>query len=658
MQSSKQTGKHMPLERVESAGKSRPTATTTLGDRGSPPSTAASSRRPSWSSTAGTRKPSSARDVPLLVPEPSSTAKTTPSLRLPVEDQPLLADGRGESNAADIVSSDTSSRPASDKLSDAPRDQSSPPVADGLVPLAGPTINSTKPMNAEPSYKAKRPPPLFSNPPVSGDRAAPPGLKERPILKARSPTAPQPSSPGILPKGLTRLFGRRRSQSATTRRHVVREALSDDPEEYEIFPSPSSMAAPVTPLLAVTPALSSPSIDQSGPTQELSSPTPPAASHREALKALEGFAEGPSPSLAVAEPKAGEIETHATTTTVPPSSRTRELGKSAVEAETDHAETSEGPSGALIPDIRRVSIGSASSYGSEGFSERSTSSRSSSAQNEDAGRKFTGSTYTKLLQPPLVESQAPPVPKLPEISADSPTDPFFQHGRLSPIPISRRPRTADGALAPSPEAKPSPDDSSPSTRSETATADSHSKRAVPNKGICRGCSQIILASQKSVSSADGQLTGRYHKECFVCHTCRSAFLTAEFYVHADRPYCAYHYHELENSLCATCGKGIEGLYMETANVAGRGKEKHHPRCLKCTMCKVQLDHDYFELHGKVYCERDAFRLASIPKALDTTPTRPSPLIREYIRSGDPGLVAGRNFPERRTTRLMTTTMTT
>src|SRR6201999_3878201 len=80
------------------------------------------------------------------------------------------------------------------------------------------------------------------------------------------------------------------------------------------------------------------------------------------------------------------------------------------------------------------------------------------------------------------------------------------------------------------------------------------KPLAPNKGVCRGCSQLILAGQKSVSSADGRLTGRYHKKCFVCQACKTSFPTAEFYVHNDHPYCAHHYHELENSLCATCGK--------------------------------------------------------------------------------------------------------
>ena len=69
---------------------------------------------------------------------------------------------------------------------------------------------------------------------------------------------------------------------------------------------------------------------------------------------------------------------------------------------------------------------------------------------------------------------------------------------------------------------------------------------------------------------------------------------------------------------------------------------------------MQLNNDYFELSGKVYCERDAFRLASMPRVHDRSPARPSPLVREYISSGNPDLLKGKNFPERRVTRLMTT----
>ena len=304
-------------------------------------------------------------------------------------------------------------------------------------------------------------------------------------------------------------------------------------------------------------------------------------------------------------------------------------------------------------DMNRASIDSASSYGSTGFDERTASSRSSVPPTDELARKLSEAMRVSVVQPILTEMPAPLRPRNAEISADSPTDPLFVDGRLSPI----------SALddTPEEEAYHSIDTEVQHKHVVLPLASRKDSLAVqarplgPHKGICRGCSKPILPKQKSVSSADGRLTGRYHKECFVCWTCKAPFQSSEIHVHADHPYCAHHYHEVENSLCATCGKGIEGLYMETANVAGRGREKHHPHCLKCTTCRLQLSTDYFELSGKVYCERDAFRLASLPRVHDRSPARPSPLVREYISSGNPDLLKGKNFPERRITRLMTTT---
>lgn len=100
------------------------------------------------------------------------------------------------------------------------------------------------------------------------------------------------------------------------------------------------------------------------------------------------------------------------------------------------------------------------------------------------------------------------------------------------------------------------------------------KPTAANKGKCRGCSEFIKG--KSVSSADGRLTGRYHRSCFVCKTCREPFQTADFYVLDNHPFCARHYHELNGSLCKTCDKGIEGQYLETES-----KQKFHPYCFTC-----------------------------------------------------------------------------
>lgn len=146
-----------------------------------------------------------------------------------------------------------------------------------------------------------------------------------------------------------------------------------------------------------------------------------------------------------------------------------------------------------------------------------------------------------------------------------------------------------------------------------------------NKGNCRGCGHFIQG--KSVSSADGRLTGRYHKQCFVCQTCQRPFPTADFYVMNNQPYCARHYHELNNSLCTNCDRGIEGQYLETEL-----QQKFHPYCFSCQDCHIILRDDYFEFNGKTLCEQHAFGAART-----STPSSLGP---------------GRRFPERRTTRLM------
>jgi hypothetical protein len=141
---------------------------------------------------------------------------------------------------------------------------------------------------------------------------------------------------------------------------------------------------------------------------------------------------------------------------------------------------------------------------------------------------------------------------------------------------------------------------SPPTEHGFSSRPTSAKRpGTSSKHICRGCSEPIQG--KSVKAADGRLTGRYHKHCFVCKTCKSAFATADFYVIDNNPYCEHHYHELNNSLCAHCDRGIEGPYLETQQ-----GQKFHPSCFTCIDCQKPLSDDYFEISGKVYCEQHAF----------------------------------------------------
>lgn len=177
-----------------------------------------------------------------------------------------------------------------------------------------------------------------------------------------------------------------------------------------------------------------------------------------------------------------------------------------------------------------------------------------------------------------------------------------------------------------------PLDNHPSSRKNL----SPSKKPSTSKGTCRGCSQLITG--KSIKAADGRLTGRYHKDCFVCKTCAAPFATADFYVHDNNPYCEQHYHQLNNSLCKCCDRGIEGQYLEI-----EGEQKFHPRCFTCSTCKVALRDDYFEFGGMPYCQRHAM-------AAMNAPAPKVDMLGVGMGMGGPG--AARRFPERRTTKLM------
>lgn len=56
---------------------------------------------------------------------------------------------------------------------------------------------------------------------------------------------------------------------------------------------------------------------------------------------------------------------------------------------------------------------------------------------------------------------------------------------------------------------------------------------------CRRCSKLI--ETKMVSADDGQLRGKWHSACFTCTRCDQPFEGGDFYVHAGRPWCQYHY---------------------------------------------------------------------------------------------------------------------
>ncbi|KAL4903818.1 hypothetical protein BDW74DRAFT_34228 [Aspergillus multicolor] len=225
--------------------------------------------------------------------------------------------------------------------------------------------------------------------------------------------------------------------------------------------------------------------------------------------------------------------------------------------------------------------------------------------------------------PNEVHSESPTILEPPRIlenlfSPDSPTDPALSKGGdLSLIPEipqgSQMPHSPRSPRSPrSPQSSHNPEDMQErKLLSRAATEPTPRPQQSKPRGPCRGCGEMIIG--KSISSADGRLTGRYHRACFVCFQCRLPFETNDFYVLNDRPYCARHYHERNGSICAGCHEGIEGEYLETNERTGPGpgdRQKFHVDCLRCRTCNIDLQGEYFEWDGFVYCERDARRAAS------------------------------------------------
>ncbi|WVW82917.1 hypothetical protein I302_104931 [Kwoniella bestiolae CBS 10118] len=125
---------------------------------------------------------------------------------------------------------------------------------------------------------------------------------------------------------------------------------------------------------------------------------------------------------------------------------------------------------------------------------------------------------------------------------------------------------------------------------------------------CRRCNLPIEKS--AVSSSDGQLKGKWHRECFTCYKCDKPFEGDDFYVYGGKPFCQFHYHEENGTLCAhtACHQPIEGSCIVTP---GPNPQRFHPGHLKCDHrggvsgaqnCREPMD-EYYEIEGSRFCER-------------------------------------------------------
>ncbi|CAO3688771.1 unnamed protein product [Rhizopus microsporus] len=112
---------------------------------------------------------------------------------------------------------------------------------------------------------------------------------------------------------------------------------------------------------------------------------------------------------------------------------------------------------------------------------------------------------------------------------------------------------------------------------------------------CRACNRPV--EKEAVSAMDGKLKGKWHLECFGCHTCHRPFPDNTFYVFEDSPYCKRHYHQLNNSLCRTCDEPIEGPCAQT--IEGW---RFHPSCFGCSVCHYPITDIYYMFERRIYCE--------------------------------------------------------
>ena len=126
----------------------------------------------------------------------------------------------------------------------------------------------------------------------------------------------------------------------------------------------------------------------------------------------------------------------------------------------------------------------------------------------------------------------------------------------------------------------------------------------PGEGPCRKCGLEIFEHEKKIWSKDHQLTGQWHRKCFGCNTCNAKFNKgSSCYVFNNQPYCESHFHELNGSLCQVCHKGVEGECLQN-DVS----EAFHIDCLKCVICGLNVEGDYFIFRDEVMCETDANEL--------------------------------------------------
>lgn len=177
-------------------------------------------------------------------------------------------------------------------------------------------------------------------------------------------------------------------------------------------------------------------------------------------------------------------------------------------------------------------------------------------------KSSTTESFDRLLEDigsSIDELEVPPAP-----FAGVENSPSSNYSPIAPLP-DKFAQQQRGDVLPPPQRL-----GSPASLRSKETVHSHPEnghtrtRSRAKEVSCRACERPILG--RSVASADGKLSGRYHKDCFRCYDAQctqSGFANGDFYIFDDRPFCSVHYHQRAGSVCPKCGDGIEGECIAT-----------------------------------------------------------------------------------------------
>eukprot|EP00397_Hematodinium_sp_SG-2012_P050833 GEMP01059277.1.p1 GENE.GEMP01059277.1~~GEMP01059277.1.p1 ORF type:complete len:297 (+),score=55.22 GEMP01059277.1:76-966(+) len=91
----------------------------------------------------------------------------------------------------------------------------------------------------------------------------------------------------------------------------------------------------------------------------------------------------------------------------------------------------------------------------------------------------------------------------------------------------------------------------------------------PNWGTCVRCKKTITGG--AVMTTD---KGKWHKECFACHECKTSLEGLRFNVHDDREYCKQCFEAKHAPRCAKCKKPLADRWKIVKGL------NYHPQCLK------------------------------------------------------------------------------